>query len=237
MSTIYKKILAQYNNKKPLLVVLIDPDKFNEDLIVLANKSNVFCFFVGGSKLHTGNIVAVIRRIKKLSKLPIVIFPGNFDQLNKEANAGLLPVLVSGRNPDYLIGKHIEWAKKIRALNIETIPTAYILVNGEKTSTTQLVTNTSPLNTKDEIINTVIASELLGYKLIYLEAGSGATVNLNAKIISEVKKHTTVPLIVGGGIDSLTKVKAVIKSGADLIVIGNALEKNISLLTDIKNSF
>jgi len=237
MSLIYKKILTRKNKNKPLLVVLIDPDKFNEELVLLANNANVFCFFVGGSKLHSGSVGGVVKRIKKLSKLPIVIFPGDFDQMHKEADAGLIPVLVSGRNPDYLIGKHVQWAKKIKSLNIETIPTAYILINGEKTSTTQEVTNTSPLSSKLEIVNTVIASELLGYKLIYLEAGSGAKSRVNSTIIAEVKKQTSVPLIVGGGINSIERVNDVIKAGADIVVIGNALEKNISLLEDIKKCF
>lgn len=237
MSLIYKKILANQKKKKPLLAVLIDPDKFNKDLVVLANKSNVFCFFVGGSKLHDGKIDVVIKEIKRLSKLPIVIFPGDFDQMHKSASAGLIPVLVSGRNPDYLIGKHVEWAKKIKSLNIETIPTAYLLVNGQRVSTTQTVTKTNPLNEINEIVSTAIASEMIGLKLLYLEAGSGAANKVNSKIITSVKRNISLPIIVGGGIDSLTKVKEVIKSGADVVVIGNALEKNLSLLEDIKNCF
>ncbi len=237
MRSIYQKILANKKKHKALLAVLVDPDKFNEDLIVLANSCNVFCFFVGGSKLHKGSIDFVVKRIKKLSKLPVVIFPGDFDQMHKGANAGLIPVLVSGRNPDYLIGKHVVWAKKIKSLNIETIPTAYILINGKKTSTTQIVTNTSPLTSKQEIINTAIASELMGLKLLYLEAGSGASKQVNSKIVAEVKKQVSLPVVVGGGINSVDKANEIIKSGADIIVIGNALEKNIHLLQELKNLF
>lgn len=238
MSLVYKKILAQKKKNKPLLAVLIDPDKFNVDVVSNAN-SIAHLFFVGGSVLKNGELENCIYKIKKHSKLPIVIFPGDVNQLDKRADALLLLSLISGRNPDYLIGKHVEVARKIKSSKQEVISTGYILVEGGKKSTTEKVSKTQSISNKHitKIVDTAIAGELLGMKLIYLEAGSGASKQVNSNIISEVKKQISVPLIVGGGINSVDKVSEVIKSGADVIVIGNALEKNISLLEDIKKCF
>jgi len=238
MSLVYKKILAQKKKNKPLLAVLIDPDKFNLDVVIKAN-AIAHLFFVGGSVLKNGELENCISKIKKHSKLPIVIFPGDTNQLDKRADALLLLSLISGRNPDYLIGKHVEVARKIKSSKQEVISTGYILIEGGKKSTTEKVSKTKSLtkNNIAKIVDTAIAGELIGMKLIYLEAGSGASKQVNSKIISEVKKQISAPLIVGGGINSVDKVNEVIKSGADIIVIGNALEKNISLLEDIKNCF
>ena len=238
MSLIYKKILAQKKKNKPVLAVLIDPDKFNLDVIIKANDV-AHLFFVGGSVLKNGELENCISKIKKHSKLPVIIFPGDTNQLDKRADALLLLSLISGRNPEYLIGKHVEVARKIKASKQEVISTGYILVEGGKKSKTEKVSKTQSLSKKNssKIVDTAIAGELLGMKLIYLEAGSGASEQINSKIITEVKRQITIPLIVGGGINSIDKVNSVIKSGADVVVIGNALEKNISLLEDIKKCF
>jgi len=238
MSLIYKKILEQKKRGTVLLAVLIDPDKFNVDVVIAANSIAQF-IFVGGSVLKNGELENCISKIKKHSKLPVIIFPGDVNQLDKRADALLLLSLISGRNPDYLIGKHVEVARKIKSSKQEVISTGYILVEGGKKSTTEKVSKTQSINNKhiSKIADTAIAGELLGMKLIYLEAGSGASKQVNSKVISEVKKQISVPLIVGGGINSVAKVSKVIKSGADIVVIGNALEKNISLLLDIKKYF
>lgn len=225
MSNIYTKIVSANKKKQTQLAVLIDPDKFNPELVKLANQCHVHYFFVGGSELITGSIEKTITAIKKLSKIPIIIFPGDEKQLSAKANAVLFLSLLSGRNPDYLIGKHVLAAPFIKQKNLECISTAYILVNGNKTSTTQKVTNTKPLSNTQTIINTCIAAELLGFKTIYLEAGSGAKKNINAALIKKVKHNISLPLIVGGGINNLSKAKQAINAGADILVIGNALEK------------
>ncbi|HTA61884.1 MAG TPA: geranylgeranylglyceryl/heptaprenylglyceryl phosphate synthase [Bacteroidia bacterium] len=237
MNKIYQKIISAQKKKQAQLAVLIDPDKFNPQLITLANQCNVHYFFVGGSELTNGNIEKTISTIKKLSKIPVIIFPGDEKQLSAKADAILFLSLLSGRNPDYLIGKQVLAAPFIKQKKLECISTAYILVDGNKKSTTQKVTNTKPLSDTKTIINTSIAAELLGFKTVYLEAGSGAKKNINISIIKKVKQNISLPLLVGGGIDSVTKAKQAIKAGADVLVIGNALEKNSILLKELSLLF
>ncbi|MDO9000323.1 phosphoglycerol geranylgeranyltransferase [Sediminibacterium sp.] len=236
----FKELIKKLNtSKKPLLAVLIDPDKFNSELIHIANKSKASCFLVGGSELKNGDVTKTILAIKKISKIPVILFPGNESQLSKSADGLLLLSLLSGRNPDYLIGKHITAAPIIKKLKLDYLSTAYILIDGGVLSATQKVTKTLPLNpnNKELIINTALAAEQLGFKAIYLEAGSGAKQNIAAPLIKKIKKEITLPLIVGGGIDSVKKVQLIINSGANMIVIGNALEKNVFLLNEISKCF
>lgn len=219
------------------LIILIDPDKYNPDLISIANKSKVSYIFVGGSSLLKNNFEKTIKSIKSLTQIPVIIFPGDETQISKLADGILILSLISGRNAEYLVGKHVKAAAKIKASKLMTIPTGYILVNGNKKSTTQKITKTKPLNTKKEIIETAIAGELLGKQVIYLEAGSGANKTLSSSIISDVKKHINIPLIVGGGINSVIKAKNIINCKPDYIVIGNALEESPDLLKDINTLF
>ncbi len=233
---IIKKLEA---GKKPLLAVLIDPDKFNPELVHLANKTKVSCFLVGGSELKKGDVTKTILAIKKISQIPVILFPGNETQLSKKADGLLLLSLLSGRNPDYLISKHIAAAPIIRKMELAHLPTAYLLIDGGSVSTTQRVTGTRPLNPKNKtlVINTAIAAEQLGFKAIYLEAGSGAVTSVSTSLIKKIKKQTILPLIVGGGINSRQKAQEIINAGANMIVIGNALEKNVFLLTEISECF
>ncbi len=239
MSKIYEKIISAYKKKKAQLAVLIDPDKFNPELIILANTCNVHYFFVGGSRLRKNNIETILTYIRKHSKIPIIIFPGDEKQLSAKADAVLFLSLLSGRNPDYLIGKQVLAAPIIKKKKLECISTAYILIGGNKKSATQRVTKTKPLKEKNssKIVNTAIAGELLGFKIIYLEAGSGAKTTINLKIIKQVKKNITVPLVVGGGIDTPQKAAQAIKSGAAIVVVGNALEKDIYLIKKLSSLF
>ncbi len=223
--------------KHTQLIILVDPDKYNPKLITLANKCNVACIFVGGSMLKRNNIESTVKSIKKLTKIPVIIFPGDETQVTRFANGILILSLLSGRNAEYLIGKHVKAAKQIKMSKLITIPTGYILINGDRKSTTQKVTRTKPLYNKKEIVSTAIAGEILGKQLIYLESGSGAKQTLNTSIIKEVKKNISIPLIVGGGIDSFKKAEKIVKSNPDYIVVGNALEKNIMLLDEIKKLF
>ena len=219
------------------LIILIDPDKYNPDLIRLANKSKVSYIFVGGSILKKNTFEKTIKSIKSITRIPVVIFPGDETQVSKHADAILMLSLLSGRNAEYLIGKHVKAASKIKASNLTVIPTGYILIDGNNTSTTQKVTKTKPLTKKKEIIETAIAGDLLGKKLIYLEAGSGAKKTLAISIIKDVKESINIPLIIGGGINSVLKAKNILKSNPDYMVIGNALEKHPELLIDINKLF
>lgn len=219
------------------LIILIDPDKYNPDLIDLANNSNVSYFFVGGSVLKTNAFEKTVRSIKSKTKIPVIIFPGDENQISKKADGILILSLLSGRNAEYLIGKHVKAALNIKASKLRVIPTGYILVDGGKASATQKITKTKALNNKKEIINTAIAGELLGKQLIYLEAGSGAKKILNTNIIKAVKKEISIPLIIGGGINNLDKAKTILKCNPDYIVVGNALEKNPKLLIKLNELF
>lgn len=219
------------------LVILIDPDKYNPELVKIANTCKVAYIFVGGSVLKKNTFEKTIKSIKSITKIPIIIFPGDETQISKHADGILILSLLSGRNAEYLVGKHVKAASLIKASKLQAIPTGYILVYGDKTSTTQKVTKTKPLSNSKEIIETAIAGELLGKQLIYLEAGSGAKTTLQSSIIKQVKKQITVPLIVGGGINSISKAKKILSCHPDYIVVGNALEQNIDLLKDLNNLF
>lgn len=240
MTMIFKQFAKQLaHSKKPLLAVLIDPDKYNPEVIKLANKSKVACFLVGGSRLENGDIHRTLKSIKRISKIPVILFPGDETQLSKHADGLLLLSLLSGRNPDYLIEKHISAAPIIKKMKLKFLSTAYILIDGGRVSTTQQVTQTKaldPANTR-YIINTALAAEQLGFKAIYLEAGSGAKTDVPIGLIKAIRKQLSIPVIVGGGINSIARTRAAIKSGANMLVIGNALEKNVYLLRDISACF
>ncbi|MGZ3862388.1 MAG: phosphoglycerol geranylgeranyltransferase [Bacteroidia bacterium] len=239
MNKIYEKIISGQKKKKAQLAVLVDPDKFDPELIQLADSCGVDYFFVGGSELARNNLDLVVSRVKKLSKIPVVIFPGDETQLSAKADAVLFLSLLSGRNPDYLIGKQVLAAPLIKRKKLQSISTAYLLIGKNNRSATRRVTNTKPLDEKDSasIVNTCLAAELLGFKVIYLEAGSGAKNNVKESLIRKVKRTVSLPLIIGGGINSVSKVKNAIKNGADIVVVGNALEKNKFLIKELSSLF
>jgi phosphoglycerol geranylgeranyltransferase len=235
----FKTFLHQLNGSKTGLAVLIDPDKFNPELIRLCNQKNLSCFLVGGSSLKQNNVSEVVKAIKKLSKVPVVLFPGDETQLTKEADGMLLLSLLSGRNPEYLIEKHVRAAPRIKKMKLETLPTAYLLIDGGKTSATEKISKTQPLDPAkiQHIVNTAIAAEQLGFKAIYLEAGSGAIKNVPVKLFKSIKRHVSLPLIIGGGISSGLSARSFIKAGASMLVVGNALEKNPNLIKEIEKEF
>lgn len=227
------------SGEKPLLAVLIDPDKFNPELVRLGGNCNVACFLVGGSRLEKGDTRKTVRAIKKISKIPVVLFPGDETQLCKEADGLLLLSLLSGRNPEYLIEKHVRAAPVIKKMKLPHVSTAYLLIDGGNTSATQQVTNTLPLNAGNVtyIVNTAIAAEQLGFNAIYLEAGSGAKTAIAARLVRKIRKEILIPVIVGGGIDNVKKMQDVIHAGANMIVVGNALEKDVYLLAKLSACF
>jgi putative glycerol-1-phosphate prenyltransferase len=236
----FKKIVKQLTDRKrPVLAVLVDPDKFNHAIIELADRLGVHCFLVGGSRLEKGDVSSTIARIKKISRIPVILFPGDESQLTHRADGLLLLSLLSGRNPEYLIEKHIAAAPVIKRMKLKFISTAYLLIDGGKQSTTQKVTGTKPLDPRDVkyIVHTAIAAEQLGFKAVYLEAGSGAPASISPHIIRALKKEISVPVIAGGGIHSRSTAEALLHAGADMLVIGNALEKDMLLLEDICKAF
>lgn len=236
----FKKLIKTIKKtERTLFAVLIDPDKYNPLLIRMANDCNVDCFLVGGSYLNKGNIDTTVKSIKSISHIPVVLFPGDENQLSKYADGVFLPSLLSGRNPDYLIGKQILMAPIIKEYKLRHAPMAYLLLNGDRVSSTEKITKTKPLKTNETqlIINTAIAAQQLGFELLYLEAGSGAKKNIPIHLIQNVKKQTDLPLIVGGGIDSAEKAMAYVQAKVNMLVVGNALEKNVNLISEIGASF
>lgn len=225
---IYKNI--QKDNRQ--LAVLIDPDKFSVEktagFIKKVNTSIATHIFVGGSIVNDFITDVLVEEIKKHTLLPIILFPGDVTQITKKADAILFLSLISGRNPAYLIGKHVEAVSKLRDTNLEIIPTGYILIESGKDTAVQQVTETQPMPENDiqNIVNTAKAGELLGMKLIYLEAGSGARFPVSEPIISKVKKEIGIPLLVGGGIRTLEQLENAYQWGADLVVIGTAFEED-----------
>lgn len=225
---------------RPMLAVLIDPDKFNPELVRLSLDCKVACFLVGGSRLEQGNIHATLRSIKRIApRIPTILFPGDETQLSPQADGLLLLSLLSGRNPDYLIEKHITAAPRIRKMKLPYLSTAYILIGGGRVSSTQKVTGTKALSPsrRSYIVNTALAAEQLGFGAVYLEAGSGAHTSVAPGLIRAAKKQLQIPVIVGGGIDSKSKAHTAVSAGADMVVVGNALEKNVYLLRDISSCF
>ncbi len=219
------------------LIVLIDPDKYNAGLITLVNKTKTAYVFVGGSVLKNNNIDAVIKSIKLKTKIPVIIFPGDETQITKRANAILMLSLLSGRNADYLVGKQVLAAPIIKKANLKTIPTGYILVDGGNQSTTLKITKTNALFNNTEVVNTAIAAQLMGKQLVYLEAGSGANNTLTPSLIKKIKNQITIPIIVGGGINTIKKAQQLINAKPDYIVIGNALEIDPNFLLELNFLF
>lgn len=232
MRKIYQDILASTSNKEKLLAVLIDPDKMvieiASKIIRSVNASMATHIFVGGSIVEDNKTEKLVSEIKKFTNLPVIVFPGDVSQIAEQADAILFLSLISGRNPNYLIGMHIEAVSKLKKTNLEVIPTGYILIENGKETSVQKVTQTLPMSRNDIqlVVDTALAGELLGMKLIYLEAGSGAIRPIDTKMISEVKNAIQIPLIVGGGIRTKKQLNNAYVSGADLVVIGTAFEED-----------
>lgn len=240
MMGIYKDILQKPQSNNKLLAVLIDPDKTSVDniknLFKKINTSIATHIFVGGSEVEEHLTEKLVIEIKTYTNLPVILFPGDVSQITDKASGILFLSLISGRNPDYLIGKHVEAVSKLSKANIEIIPTGYILIENGKQTSVELISKTEPMlrNDVETIKKTAKAGELLGMKLIYLEAGSGAKSAVNSKIISEVKAILNIPLIVGGGIRSKQQIESAYNSGADIVVIGTAFEENENFFEELK---
>lgn len=234
---IYEQILRD-SKKKKQLAVLVDPDKHNysslEDLIDQVNIHDIDYLFVGGSLVSTG-IKEFIEEIKSRTKVPVIIFPGSVMQISPNADAILFLSLISGRNPEYLIGHHVQAALPLLNQEMEVISTAYILIDGGNVTSVEYMSNTQPIpsDKTDIVVSTAVAGEFLGHKLIYLEAGSGANEPVPGHLIQAVKRHINVPLVVGGGIRDSETLKMAFEAGADIVVIGTAIESSPEILGQI----
>lgn len=218
------------------LAVLIDPDKPTDAQIISivekAKAADVDFFFVGGSLLVTDSLDHCIKLIKANCDIPVLIFPGNSLQISKYCDGFLLLSLISGRNPEMLIGRHVIAAPYLKLYGNEIIPTGYMLIDSGKATSVSYMSDTTPIpHDKDDIaMCTAMAGEMLGLKLIYLEAGSGAAMPVSTSMISKVSQMIKIPLIVGGGIKTPEMAAEAVRAGADVIVIGTAFEKEPEML-------
>lgn len=230
MKQAVKSIFETFTSEGELLAVLVDPDKFqNENVSAFLKNIPVTTthIFVGGSTVGKGETEACIQCLKAETSLPIILFPGDHSQITPAADALLFLSLISGRNPEYLIEQQVRSVDQLRNLSLEIIPTGYLLIDGGKESAVQRVSRTAPLSQEkpEVIVNTALAGEYSGKRLIYLEAGSGAENPVSSEIIRAVKNEISVPLIVGGGIRSREQLEGAYSAGADLVVMGTAFEK------------
>jgi putative glycerol-1-phosphate prenyltransferase len=236
---ILEHIRSSKRKKEKLLAILLDPDKLSVNklpvIISKISSNKVHFIFVGGSSVTNGITEIFVRKIKTLTSIPIVLFPGDFSQLTNNANAVLFLSLLSGRNPEYLVEQQIKSVDFLKNSSLEIIPTGYILIDGGVETSVQKVSNTTPIPqlNLEEILNTSIAGEYLGKQIIYLEAGSGAVTPVDPKIIRSVSENIDIPIIVGGGIRTKQQLRMAFDNGADLVVIGTAFENNNDIFNTI----
>jgi len=238
-STVLEQFKAARLNNQKQFALLIDPDKLDnialQSTIDVAVKAKVDYLFVGGSLLTKDVLYECLTTIKSNCNIPVVLFPGSVMQINDNADAIFFLSLISGRNADMLIGQHVLAAPYLKSSSLQILPTGYILIDGGTQTTVSYISNTTPIpaNKPDIAACTAMAGEMLGLQLMYMDAGSGAKNSISEKMISVVRKNIGVPLIVGGGILTTEKAVANCLAGADIIVVGNAAEKNPSLILDM----
>jgi putative glycerol-1-phosphate prenyltransferase len=227
-------------NKQKHLAVLIDPDSIESEmqLVNICQRSNdalVDFILVGGSLITNGFFDTCIQIIKQHTQIPVVLFPGNIMQVSNNADAILLLSLISGRNPDLLIGKHVLAAPMLKQSGLEIIPTGYMLIDGGNITSVSYMSNTTPIPAEKHSIAacTAMAGEMLGLQVTYMDAGSGAQHPISTKIISAVRESVNGPIFIGGGIKTPEGAVAACNAGADVVVVGNAFEKEPELINQI----
>lgn len=238
-SKIYHSLTERKQQGKKSFAVLIDPDKVSvallDELIELSIQAKVDYFLLGGSLVISNHLDECVQHVKKNCTIPVILFPGSPTQISKYADALLYLSLISGRNPELLIGQHVISAPFVKQSGLEIMPTGYIVIDGGAPTTVSYISNASPVPAdKNEIaMCTAMAGEMLGMKLIYMDAGSGAKKPIHESMIEAVAKNISLPLIIGGGIKDPEKAYLSCKAGADVIVVGNAIEKDASLIKEI----
>ncbi|MGK7391486.1 MAG: geranylgeranylglyceryl/heptaprenylglyceryl phosphate synthase [Candidatus Cyclobacteriaceae bacterium M2_1C_046] len=237
---ILKNIKKKSQENKKSLAVLVDPDKITtidslNYLLEIGLENCIDYFFVGGSLITSRNLHEVILKLKTQDAIPVIIFPGSNMQIDPAADGILFLSLISGRNPDLLIGQHVVAAPVLKQLDLEVLPTGYMLISKDHQTSVAYMSNTIPIPPDKSAIasSTALAGEMLGMQCIYMDAGSGAEIPVPEEMIRQVKKCIKLPLIIGGGINSVSKAQNALSAGADIIVIGNAIEKNPDLLIGI----
>lgn len=238
----YNALTEKKSKGEKSFAVLIDPDGVSapslQKLIELSTGARVDYFFVGGSLILSNHLDDVICQIKKQSDIPVVLFPGSPAQVSSYADALLYLSLISGRNPELLIGQHVVSAPFVKNSGLEIVPTGYIVVDGGAPTTVSYISNAAPIpaDKKDIAVCTAMAGEMLGLKLVYMDAGSGAKNPISEKMIQAVSNNVNIPLIVGGGITTANKAYQNCKAGADVIVIGNAIEDDPDIIRELSDA-
>lgn len=235
-------LLSQFQQEKKQLALLIDPDSYSREsllhVVEQANYAQADFLFVGGSLLVSDQLTTQIDLIKRHTNIPVVIFPGSPDQISPSAHGLLLLSIISGRNPEMLIGHHVVAAPRLKRSGLEILPTGYMLIDSGRPTTANYMSNTSPIprNKPSIAACTAMAGEMLGLKLIYLDGGSGAQKPVPAKMIQAVRKSVDTPIIVGGGIRDAESADIACRAGADMIVVGNVIEENPAVLLEISTA-
>ena len=244
MQDIYKNMVAGTAAQKKRLAILIDPDKpaHLPQILAAVEGLHISYFFVGGSLVSVPHIADVVAKIKQATDIPVVIFPGSPAQITPNADGILLLSLISGRNAELLIGSHVVAAPMLKQSGLEILPTGYMLIDGGKPTTVSYISNTQPIpaNKPEIAACTAMAGEMLGLKIIYLDAGSGAQNHVSVAMIEAVRQQVSLPIIVGGGITSPAIAQELYRAGADILVVGNVLEKSPELLqqfSDVLKAF
>ncbi len=241
MKSIYTSLVEKKSKKIKSFAVLVDPDKLDEhscaEMAKLGMENGIDFFFVGGSLLTEDSLSRTISIIKAASTIPVIIFPGSNTQLCNYADGILLLSLISGRNADALIGQHVIAAPILKKSGLEILSTGYMLIDSGRQTTVSYISNTTPIPSDKPGIAacTAMAGEMLGLKLIYLDGGSGALNPVGSEMIRLVQKSVEVPIIVGGGINTSEKAYNALMAGADLIVVGNGIEKNPELMLEVSS--
>lgn len=240
MKNIYTNILKAIQQNNKLLAVLIDPEKLTlsqvPHFIRTVNTSIATHIFIGGSTDTKSTTSTIVKAVKKVTNLPVLLFPGDYSQVTDQADGILFLSLISGRNPEYLIEQQVQSIPLLQQMSLEIIPTGYLLINGGVETSVQRVSNTEPMSqdNPDLVVHTALAGQYSGKKMIYLEAGSGANKMVSQEIIRRVKEVIEIPLIVGGGIRTKQQLQEAYLAGADLVVIGTAFENDATLFEALK---
>lgn len=239
---VHQHIAKAKETGEKLFSLLIDPDKTSgsdvERTALAAAQANVDLLFVGGSLLVNDRLFDTVQIIKANCDIPVVLFPGDNMQVVPNADAILLLSVISGRNAEMLIGKHVVAAPRLKNSGLEIIPTGYMLIDSGKPTTASYMSNTNPIpHDKDDIAAcTAMAGEMLGLKTIFMDGGSGAQNSVSASMVKRVSNHVDVPIIVGGGLKTPEMAKARFDAGATVVVVGNAIEKDGSLLQELASA-
>lgn len=240
--TILNDLAKAHTQGDKRFAVLIDPDQSNlqhfEQILKLANGEGVDYILLGGSLILDDKLNHCIHAIKGLTDIPIMLFPGSVMQVSPYADAILFLSLISGRNPEYLIGQHVQAAPMIHKSKLEVIPTGYMLVDGGRLTSAQYISHSLPLpSDKEEIaVATALAGQMLGMQCLYMDAGSGAKQPVPNAMIQSVRDLVNLPLIIGGGLDNAEKVYQKAKAGATMVVVGNAIEKDPALILEMSQA-